>query len=116
MHSTSFFLASVRSALVVYSMGNFISDQRAQYKDSGIIFDFTIEEQPDGSFKITNPTYVWRWGSEDSGYDYRILPIGQYMEAPPAGMDEASYTRMKECWYEIYEQMGGNNVCAISAG
>ena len=38
------------------------------------------------------------------------------MEAPPAGMDEASYTRMKECWYEIYEQMGGNNVCAISAG
>lgn len=111
---------TVRSALAVYSMGNFISDQRAQYKDSGIIFDFTIEEQPDGSFKITNPTYiptyVWRWGSEDSGYDYRILPIGQYMEAPPAGMDEASYTRMKECWYEIYEQMGGNNVCAISAG
>lgn len=109
---------TVRSALVVYSLGNFISDQRAQYRDSGIIFDFTIEEQADGTFKITNPTYiptyVWRWGSEDTGYDYRVLPIGQYMESAPEGMDAESYDRMKQCWYEIYEQMGGSAICSIA--
>lgn len=111
---------TTRTALVVYSIGNFISDQRLQYRDSGIIFEFTIEEQPDGSFAITRPayipTYVWRWGSDDTGYDYRILPIGQYMDAPPAGMSEADYTRMKECWYEIYAQMGGDSVCTALAG
>lgn len=111
---------TTRTALVVYSIGNFISDQRLQYRDSGFIFDFTIEEQADGTFKITNPTYiptyVWRWGDEDTGYDYRILPIGQYMENPPAGMSDEEYARMKECWYEIYEQMGGNTVCTIATG
>ncbi|MEA5067989.1 MAG: CapA family protein, partial [Christensenellaceae bacterium] len=37
---------SQRRGLVLYSMGNFLSDQRARYRDSGIIFEFTLRDNP----------------------------------------------------------------------
>ena len=103
-----------RTALCIYSIGNFISDQRARYTDSGVIFKFTIQEREGGGFDIVNPTYiptyVWRTGSEKAGYDYRILAIGEYMDKKPEGMSSSDYDRMKQCWYEISQHLGGDSI------
>ena len=105
---------TTKTALCIYSIGNFISDQRVRYTDSGVIFKFTIQERPGGGFDILAPTYiptyVWREGSERAGFDYRILAIGEYMENPPVGMSDSEYQRMKECWYEISEHLGGDTI------
>lgn len=96
--------------LCLYSMGNFLSDQRTKLRDGGIIFDFTIEERADGSFDITNPTYlptwVWRTGNDITGYSYQIVPIGQYINSRPEGMNDSDYSRMIESYQESVAAMG----------
>lgn len=95
--------------LCVYSLGNFLSDQRLALRDGGILFDFTIQEQEDGSFTITNPAYlptwVWRTGDKDNGYNYSVVPIGKYLDARPEGMSDADYTRMLQSYQESIAAM-----------
>ena len=96
--------------LCLYSMGNFLSDQRQKPRDGGIIFDFTIQEQADGSFEIVSPSYlptwVWRTGDDSSGYSYQVVPIGQYLQKKPDGMSDSDYKRMIESYQESVTVMG----------
>jgi len=87
-----------QKTLCVYSIGNFLSDQRGESTSGGIIFDFTIQERADGSFEITSPgyipTWVWRTGSGDSDYKYYVLPTQDYLRTRPAGMSNKDYEAM----------------------
>jgi len=110
----------MQRTLCLASMGNFLSDQRSKYRDGGIIFEFTIQEIAAGQFEIVSPkyipTYVWRTGDEDSGFEYRVVPCGPYLEDAPAGMDSKSHARLVEVWYETIEHMNtGNANAAVSA-
>jgi poly-gamma-glutamate synthesis protein (capsule biosynthesis protein) len=82
-----------KSVFLMFSMGNFISDHTMEYTDSGIILDFTINEQPDGTFTCDNvgyiPTYCWTHDST-----VQIVAPSQYLNRAPAGMDNATYNKM----------------------
>lgn len=103
-----------RTALCIYSLGNFLSQHRVQYTDSGVVFEFTIQENADGTFSITNPgyvpVYVWTFKNASGDDDYRVLPVGQYMNNPPSGMSSDQVSRMKESLQETLTLMGGNSV------
>ena len=97
--------------LCLGATGNFLSDSRAKYSDSGVIFEFTIQEKEDFSgLEITSPTYiptyVWRIENEDGTYDYRTLAVGQWLETAPEGMNYAQASRLKEVWAEAQSIMG----------
>lgn len=97
--------------LCLGATGNFLSDSRAQYSDSGVVFEFTIQEKEDLSgLEITSPTYiptyVWRIENEDGSYDYRTLAVGQWLENAPEGMNYAQASRLKEVWAEAQSIMG----------
>lgn len=102
-----------RKTLALYSMGNFLTNHRhdkAAYTDSGIIFEFTLRaNDATGEIEVTDPkyipVYVWRFGSNDQ-YEYRVLPIGDYIDNPPQGMDEENINRMKEALTEIQGHIG----------
>lgn len=51
---------SVLTGLVVYSLGNFVSNQRAQYKDGGIIFNLDLLKTQTGT-KIGAFSYLPSW-------------------------------------------------------
>lgn len=105
-------------ALCLCATGNLLSNQRAQYADSGVIFEFTIQEQADGTFAIENPvyipTYVWRYKAEesDSVYQYRVMPVGLWIgeteERVPEGMSYTDYQRMSAVWAEVQSVMGSD--------
>ena len=105
---------NVHRTLVVCATGNFLSDQRDQYADSGMIFEFTIQETgPNtGKYAIVNPiyipTYVWRAQGETSdSYTYHTVACGQWLEDQPEGMSYGTdVTRMREVWAEIQSIMG----------
>lgn len=103
-----------RTALCIYSLGNFLSQHRVQYTDSGVVFEFTIQENADGTFSVTNPgyvpVYVWTFKNDSGEDDYRVLPVGQYLNNPPSGMSSDQVSRMKESLQETLELMGGNSV------
>ena len=105
--------------LCLCATGNFLSDSQQKYSDSGIIFQFTIQEKADFTgFEITNPvyipTYVWRNENEDGTFDYRTLAVGQWLETSPEGMRYTQTSRLKEVWAEAQSIMG-TDVATVSA-
>lgn len=108
-----------KRALCLFSCGNFLSDVRSKYADSGVIFQFTIQEKADYSgFEIADPiyipTYVWRSENEDGSYDYRTMAVGNNLESQPEGMDYTQYTRMKAVWAEA-QGILGTDAATVSA-
>ncbi|MDD6882367.1 MAG: CapA family protein [Eubacteriales bacterium] len=102
---------------VLGATGNFISNRRDQYTDSGIILQFEINEQADGSFAIENlgyiPTYVWRLDNGDGTYEYHTLAVGQWLESQPEGMSYADYTRLKQVWAEAQTILGTSTAACL---
>lgn len=101
-----------RRTLCLGAPGNLLSDS-VEESDTGIIFQFTIQEKEDFSgFEITAPayvpTYVWRIANEDGSYDYRSIAVGQYRETAPEGMSYAQHSRLKEVWSQVQSTMGGD--------
>ncbi|MDY7022968.1 MAG: CapA family protein [Cyanobacteriota bacterium] len=75
----------VKKAVVIYSMGNFISNQRGDYKDLGVIFKVNIQKSfPDKTVEFTEieavPTWVHRYWANNK-YKFRILPIEETIAA-----------------------------------
>ena len=97
----------VRKVFTMFSMGNFISDHIPQYTDNGIVLDFTVNENADGTFTCDDvgyiPTYTWK---QDGAV--KVLPSGRYLDQRPAGMDNTNYKRMVESYKEIVEIIGDN--------
>lgn len=99
--------AATNRTLCICATGNFLSNQRTEGFDSGVVFEFTIEEQADGSFEIVNPsyipTYVWRYENAETGlYEYRTVPAGRWTENDvdnlPEGMSYSDLQRMGAIW------------------
>lgn len=70
-----------KKALIIYSMGNFISNQRGDSKDYGVIFKVGIRKNvTEGWAELTEieaiPTWVHRY-KPDLSYRYRVLPVEQ---------------------------------------
>ena len=105
---------AVHRTLCLGAAGNFLSDQRNQYSDSGIVFQFTIQETgpASGKFSITSPTYiptyVWRKSTGDNKYQYRVMPVGRWREDQPSGMAYVDTTRMRQVWTEVQNIMGSS--------
>jgi len=94
-----------RTALVVWSMGNFIDNMKVQYTDSGIIVDFTIIENPEGGYDIVNvgyvPVFCWRQDTVN-----QALCSGQYLVERPEGMSDTVYSRMLTAHSEVVDLIG----------
>ncbi len=108
---------STGRTLVAYSLGNFISAQRDQYKDTGIILDFTIRREiATGDITIEDvgyvPVWVWRYGDGDKNA-YSVLPCGSALDELPEGMSDDDKARLSEAWSETLELMKAEGVTAL---
>ena len=110
---------TVNRTLCLCATGSFLTGSREQYFDCGIIFEFTIQEQADGTFAIETPvyipTYVLRYESDRSteiriSIDYRTLAVGQWTDADaanlPEGMGYSDLQYMATVWAQIQSTMG----------
>lgn len=91
---------NTRMGLVAYSLGNFISNMTDRYTDSGIILDFTLQEQPEGGFVATDvgvvPLYTWNRGDM-----IQTISSARYNVQPPEGMSDEEYDRMRMSCLEL---------------
>lgn len=106
-----------RTALVFYGMGNFLSDQRTRYRDSGCMVQFTLQDNPDtGKVEVVAPkyipTYVHRTGTKND-YTYRVLMVGDTIADPPSGLSSDVLNRVKQVWNEQKEVMEGGPAEAL---
>jgi len=65
-----------KDSLTVYSLGNFISNQRDGFKDLGLMVDLTVEKTLEG-IEIRNIDLIPTWVNQrDQGsYHYRVIPL-----------------------------------------
>ena len=97
-----------KEAFLIYSLGNFISNQRDPYQDSGVIVDLEIIKDYDrgtielGEISYT-PTWVYRF-SRDGKSDYRVLPVGKYMENEE--LSGSARERIRSVWKETTTHLG----------
>ncbi|HHY36568.1 MAG TPA: CapA family protein [Firmicutes bacterium] len=94
--------------VVAYSQGNFISNQRDRYQDSGMILFVTLEKnltRNEKGIKAVEyiPTWVHRY-RVDGRLKYRVLPVQEALLAWENGSDpyltEADWRRLREVWEE----------------
>ena len=93
---------------IIYSLGNFISNQRWQYSDSGIILNLTFEknmEQKKTSVKDVSyiPVWVDTYHTERK-LRYRVIAVEKAIDDYQNGTDPLltaeDYARLKQVWEE----------------
>lgn len=71
--------ATLDTGVVIYSLGNFISNQRKRYTDAGVIIYLNLERNfTNNQIKLTSVEYIPTWvfkGKTERGNEYLILPI-----------------------------------------
>lgn len=90
--------------LCICAPGVLLSNQTKAGTDCGVIFEFTLQEQEDGSIAIESPqyitTYVLRTQSTDGLYQYRAVATGRYTgetaDDLPEGMTSDNIQYMKK--------------------
>ncbi|MBW7474115.1 CapA family protein [Paenibacillus oenotherae] len=91
---------SLRRGLIIYSMGNFISNQRGETKDCGVIFKVHIhKDHASGITAIGDieaiPTWVHRVKKNKANH-YQIIPMEQAIKhGTTDGLSAADYKEMK---------------------
>ncbi|MFF2482240.1 CapA family protein [Paenibacillus sp. NPDC058071] len=89
-----------RQGLIIYSLGNFISNQRDNTKDYGVIFKVHIRKNAtNGTVELKEitsiPTWVHRY-QPDRNYRYRILPVEQTIkDSSDSLLTAADYKSLK---------------------
>jgi poly-gamma-glutamate synthesis protein (capsule biosynthesis protein) len=98
-----------RDAFVIYSLGNFISNQRhetTRYTDSGIILNLeVIKDLDSGEVSLGQITYVPTWVDRyTSGgkFRYRVLPVGRFIDQATGYQKQ----RLQDVWKETTSLMG----------
>jgi poly-gamma-glutamate synthesis protein (capsule biosynthesis protein) len=94
---------SVKKAIVVYSLGNFISNQQQPHTDGGILFQVDLLKQR-GSPKITTANAgiipVWRYihKAANGKSTFYALPVARLEKNPDLfpGMADAARAKMKQ--------------------
>lgn len=92
--------STARNQLVVYSLGNYVSNQRDRYKDGGAMVSFTLLKTWNRK-TITNPEYHLTWvytPTEKNKRQYYIVPVNlPYYDS----------TRLQNtAWYNINADLG----------
>lgn len=100
---------SQKDVFVIYSLGNFISDQRGDYKDLGVITNLYLEKNSkSGKTIIKNveyiPTWVQRYNNKGKR-NYRILSIPDaiknYESKSDALLSSSDYNYLKKMDVEM---------------
>lgn len=102
------FQGQQKDVFVIYSLGNFISNQRWQYSDSGVIVNVKLEKDMElNTVKIAQIDYVPTWVhvyQQNGKQQYRVVPVERALHAYENKLDDTisanDYQRLKEVWQE----------------
>lgn len=109
-------------SLCLGAPGNFLSNQRETGTDCGTVFEFTLQEQEDGTIAVESPryipTYVLRYKNSDGLYQYRTVATGRYTgetaENLPDGMSSTDVQYMQKLESAIKQVMGTGVAAMVS--
>jgi poly-gamma-glutamate synthesis protein (capsule biosynthesis protein) len=102
----------VKDGFVVYSLGNFVSNQRKPKTDGGSIVRIELTRE-NNSVKILDAGYYLTWvytPTEKDGKKYFILPCTQFEDNPAFFSSPADFTMMKKFISDSRELLYKQNI------
>ncbi len=96
----------------VYSLGNFISNQRTQPRDGGMMIELEFEKQSN-SVSITKAGYILTWvytPTVNTRKQFYVLPVSVYENNPSFFDSEKSYSAMLDCMSIIRPVLQTHNI------
>lgn len=87
----------VKENIVVYSLGNYVSNQRDRYKDGGAMVKIVLQKNLVGQTKIKEQGYFLTWVNKafvNGKYQYYILPASQF-ENTVGKLDATALEKLK---------------------
>src|SRR6185312_2514558 len=87
-----------RKGLVLYSLGNFVSNQRDKYTDGGILFGFSIKKNRfTNKISVVNPAFLPTWVYiRPNPRSYFILPYNNLAADTALVVSPSSRSQMME--------------------
>lgn len=107
---------SKERVVVAYSLGNFVSGQRREHTDGGLVFEVELAKDPvANTTRIADHTYslVWRYIERGANGEktYRILPIAEFeTDDPPLNLpaaDRAAMLQFAKSTRALLQQFAG---------
>jgi len=99
---------------VIYSLGNFISNQDGLYREAGLMMLIDVAKE-DGVARVEQVSFVPTWvhGYQSRGQQrYRVVAVEQALRDYEAGLDPyltpADYQRLREVWDDTTRQAVGS--------
>ena len=101
-----------KEKLIVYSLGNFVSNQRKRYTDGGAMFKMTLKKEGNTtSIKSCGYFLTWVYTPIVKGKkQYYVLPASQFENDPDFFDNVASYNKMKSFLQDSRKLFGAENV------
>ena len=99
--------------LVVYSLGNFVSNQSKRYTDGGAMFQLTLEKDESGKTSISEAGYYLTWvyrPFEGGIRRYYVLPASQFEHSPEFFQNEEYFRTMKSFLEDSRTHLNSNNM------
>ncbi len=98
-----------------YSLGNFISGQKAPNTDSGVILNLTLAKDPaSGRIKLTRADYIPTWVhkyKENGRLRFRVVTVEKAIRDYQLGLDRkltaGDYIRLQQVWQETTTLLSG---------
>lgn len=106
---------AMQKTLLCYSLGNFLSNQQQQYRNCGIIFEFTLEKDADGEITVHSPGYipVFVWREEvGKAYTYQVVATERLLNNRPGNMSQDAYKKLKRSWTDTTEFLNTSSSAA----
>ena len=105
---------STKDGFVIYSLGNFIADQNAEYTRNSIILNLDITKHVDGSISIDNyeyvPIYMYKDTKNKSKQKMKLIDINKaiynYENYIDSSISEDFYNKLKEELSKIQSILG----------
>jgi poly-gamma-glutamate synthesis protein (capsule biosynthesis protein) len=112
---------NTKERVVAYSLGNFISNQRAPYKDAGMILNLHFRKNnTTGEAVFTGADYIPTWvaidETDDASKNFRVLPVGKYLTDSTLlnTLPQNSKQRLEEVWNETTTVIGTQLIPALN--
>jgi poly-gamma-glutamate synthesis protein (capsule biosynthesis protein) len=100
------------NSLVVYSLGNFVSNQRAFPRDGGTLFELTLTKEK-GKTTITDANYqlIWVYKQQIATYtEYYVLLVNEFEFKEYYFHNPSDYTKMMRFTKHTRNLLGANNL------
>jgi len=105
------------TTVTVYSLGNFVSNQRERYKNGGALFELTLKREGD-SLKILRPAYHLAWVHtpfRNGKVRYQVLPVQQF-ENDSAFLALPDLLKIREFASDSRALLNGQNINVPESG